>query len=161
MEHFLQLLEQTALATFIRESSSLLAFPTVLFLHTLGLSILVGINGVVAFRVLGVGSSIPLKPLTRLFPFMWIGFVLTVISGLGLAIAAATTRLLNPILLVKLVMVIAATIIMRRMETKIFRNPGANPEAGEGKGMAAALLVLWLFVTTAGRLIAYSATIFG
>ena len=93
---------------------------------------------------------------------MWLGFVLTVLSGTGLAMAAATTRLLNPILLVKLVLVAIATVIMRRLEKKVF-NPKVpkTVETGEGKAMAAALLVLWLAVTTAGRLIAYSATIFG
>jgi hypothetical protein len=159
---FLEFLEQTAIATFIRESSSYFGFPTVLFLHTLGLSFLVGANLVVSMRVLGLAPGLPLQPLRRLFPFMWLGFVLTVLSGTGLAMAAATTRLLNPILLVKLVLVAIATVIMRRLEKKVF-NPKVpkTGETGEGKAMAAALLVLWLAVTTAGRLIAYSATIFG
>jgi hypothetical protein len=156
-------LEQTALATFIRESSSYLGFPTFLFMHTLGLSILVGANSVVAIRVLGVASSIPLKPMERLFPFMWAGFILTVISGLGLGIAAATTRLINPILLFKLVLIAIATPIMRMMEKRVFRSASGlkevNPQAG--KAMAAALLVLWTIIMIAGRLIAYSATILG
>src|SRR6266540_3643389 len=152
MQGFLQFLEQTALATFIRESSSYLGFPTVLFGHTLGLSILVGPSVIVCMRVLGLAPGIPLQSLKRVFPFMWVGFILTVISGLGLAIAAATTRLLNPILLVKLVMVAIATVIMRKMEKKVFSsNALKNPESGEGRVMAAALLVLWLAVTTAGR----------
>ena len=160
---FLQYLEQTALATFIRESSSYLGFPTFLFMHTLGLSILVGANSIVAIRVLGVASSIPLKPMERLFPFMWAGFILTVISGLGLGIAAATTRLINPILLFKLVMIAIATPIMRVMEKRVFRGAGVLKEgdAQAGKAMAAALLVLWTIIMIAGRLIAYSATILG
>src|SRR6266850_2776679 len=112
----LELLEQTALATFIRESSSLLAFPTFLCVHTLGLSLVAGVNAVVAIRVLGVASSIPLQPLQRLFPFMWVGFILSVISGAGLAIAKASTLMLNPILLVKLVLIVPAIIIMWLLE---------------------------------------------
>src|SRR4030095_15660762 len=156
-------LEQTALATFIRESSSYLGFPTFLFMHTLGLSILVGAHSGVAIRVLGVASSITLKPMERLFPFMWAGFILTVISGLGLGIAAATTRLINPILLFKLVLIAIATPIMRMMEKRVFRSASGlkevDPQAG--KAMAAALLVLWTIIMIAGRLIAYSATILG
>jgi hypothetical protein len=160
---FLKFLEETALATFIRESSSYLGFPTFLFLHTLGLSIVVGANTVVAIRVLGVASSIPLRPLVRLFPFMWIGFILTCISGIGLAIASATSKFVNPILLIKLVLVVIAGVIMRALDKKVFRSPSGFKEAGaqEGKAMAAALLVLWLVVTILGRLIAYSSTIFG
>ena len=158
---FLEYLEHTALATFIRESSSYLGFPTVLFAHTLGLSFLVGGSAILCMRVLGLAPGIPLQSVRKLFPWMWLGFVLTVISGLGLAIAAATTRLLNPILLVKLVMVAIATVIMRLMETRLFSPSGKHMDPEKGKVMAAALLVLWLAVTTAGRLIAYSATIFG
>jgi hypothetical protein len=159
----LQWLEGTAIATFIRESSSYLGFPTFLFLHTLGLSIVVGANSLVAIRVLGVASSIPLKPLVRLFPFMWAGFILTVISGFGLGIAAATTRLINPILLIKLVFIAIAAPIMRVMEKRVFRSPGElkGAEAQAGKAMAATLLVLWTVIMVAGRLIAYSATILG
>jgi hypothetical protein len=158
---FLEYLEQTALATFVRESSSYLGFPTVLFAHTLGLSFLVGASALVCMRVLGLAPGVPLQSLRKLFPFMWLGFILTVISGLVLAVAAATTRLLNPILLVKLVLVAIATVIMRRMEKRLFSPTAKTLEPGEGRGMAAALLILWLAVTTAGRLIAYSATIFG
>jgi hypothetical protein len=160
---FLTFLEQTALATFIRESSSFLGFPTFLFLHTLGLSFVVGANSIVAIRVLGVASSIPLRPMVRLFPFMWFGFVLTVISGLGLAIATATSKFVNPILLVKLVLIGFAAPIMWALEKKIFRAPSDSTEGVPqgGKAMAASLLILWLFITIAGRLIAYSGTIFG
>lgn len=160
---FLKFLEETALATFIRESSSYLGFPTFLFMHTLGLSIVVGANVVVSIRVLGIASSIPLRPLVRLFPIMWIGFILTVISGVGLAIASATSKFVNPILLIKLVLVVAAGVIMRALDKKVFRGPSGlkEPEGQEGKAMAASLLVLWLLVTILGRLIAYSSTIFG
>jgi hypothetical protein len=156
---FLQYLEETAIATFIRESSSYLGFPTFLFLHTLGLSLLVGANTIVSVRVLGMASSIPMQPLVRLFPFMWVGFVLTVISGTGLAIASATSKFVNPILLVKLVLVVVAAVIMWMLEKKIFRT-SEGLKAGDGKVMAGALLILWLWVTILGRLIAYSATIF-
>jgi hypothetical protein len=160
---FLKFLEETALATFIRESSSYLGFPTFLFLHTLGLSIVVGANTVVAIRVLGVASNIPLRPLVRLFPFMWIGFILTVISGIGLTIASATSKLVNPILLFKLVLVVIAGVIMRALDKKVFRGQSGLKEATaqEGKAMAASLLILWLVVMILGRLIAYSSTIFG
>src|SRR5262249_22115804 len=159
---FLEFLEQTRLATFIREGDSYLGFPTFLFMHTLGLSLVVGANSLVSIRLLGLASSIPIQPLRRLFPFMWVGFVITVLSGLGLGVAAATKRLLNPILLGKVVLVVIAGILMRMIETKIFRNPDFKEgETTQGKKMAAALLVLWVAITTMGRLIAYSATIFG
>ena len=158
----LEFLEQTALSTFVRESSSLLAFPTVLCLHTLGLSLVTGANSLVAVRLLGVASGIPLPPLKRLFPFMWAGFILSIISGAILAMAKATTLMLNPILLVKLVLLVFAAVLIWIMQKKTF-SPEAleNAKPGNGKMVAAALLILWTLVMTAGRLIAYSGTIFG
>lgn len=163
MNDFLIALEQTGLGTFIRESSSFLGFPTVLTMHTFGLCFIIGANVIVSMRLLGVASTIPLKPLNYLFPFMWLGLVLTVLSGFGLAIAAATTRLLNPILLFKLVLIATATPLMWRMQQKVYREA---PETGDAipqgaRAIAASQLVLWLLVLIAGRLIAYSATILG
>jgi len=152
-------LEGTWIATFVRESPSILGFPTFLFAHSLGLSLAVGPCAIAAVRVLGLAPTLPLKPLGRLFPYMWIGFWLTVVSGVGLAIADASNKLVNPILLVKLVLVVVAAANMWLLDKKVFRAPeGAG--AGNGKLMAGTLLVLWLAVTIAGRLIAYSRTIF-
>ena len=71
---FLLWLETTFLGTWVRESPSLWAYPTVLFCHSVGLAALVGINTAVDLRVLGFARHIPLKPLARMFPVMWMGF---------------------------------------------------------------------------------------
>ena len=60
-------LEGTALATWVRESPSLWAYPTVLTLHTVGLGIVVGASAVVDFRLLGFAPRIPLPSLSPLF----------------------------------------------------------------------------------------------
>ena len=47
--------ERTALSVWVRESPSLLAFPFILFLHTLGLAMLAGLNvGIPFFLWLGI-----------------------------------------------------------------------------------------------------------
>ena len=43
-------IEQLRISEWIRESSSLLAFPTLLFLHTLGMSIVAGASSVIELR---------------------------------------------------------------------------------------------------------------
>jgi hypothetical protein len=163
MNDFLVTLEQTSLGTFIRESSSFFGFPGVLTVHTFGLCFIMGANFIVSMRMLGLATSIPLKPLRRLFPFMWFGLILTVLSGFGLAIAAATTRMLNPILLFKLVVIAVASPIMWRFQKKVFDDPSVSEDAlpESARVIAASQLFLWLIVVIAGRLIAYSATILG
>jgi hypothetical protein len=163
MHDFLVMLEQTALGKFIHESDSIWAFPFVLTVHTMGLCLIFGSNTIVSMRLLGFAPNIPFKPLRKLFPYMWLGLILTIISGFAMAIAAATTRLFNPILLVKLVIIIAATPIMWKMQKNIFDDnsvkEGSLPSGA--RAMAASQIFMWLLVLTAGRLIAYSATIFG
>ena len=130
---FLEFLE-TSLATFIRESDSFFAFAGFLCLHTLGLSLLVGVNAIVAIRLLGIAPSIPVKPLGKLFPFQWIGLVLSMVSGIGLAISRATFVFANWLLPVKLVLVVLMWVL-------------DSCGAGEGKAMIDGRLMIF---STAG-----------
>lgn len=163
MHDFLVALEQTSYGKFIHESESLMGFAFFLTVHVIGMCFIVGPNTIVSMRLLGMAPSIPLAPLRRLFPFMWFGLILTIITGFSLATAAATTRLLNPILLVKLGIIVAAATIMFRMQKKVFDKAMASGDAvtQAARRMAAWQIFLWVSVVIAGRLIAYSATILG
>ena len=81
MNDFLVGLENTGISIFIRESSSFLGFPTILTAHAFGYCFIVATNAIVSARMLGFATSIPFKPLRRLFPVMWIGLILTTITG--------------------------------------------------------------------------------
>ena len=109
MSDFLVSLEMNSVSLFIRESSSLLGFPTILTTHAFGYCFIMATNAIVCARMLGFATSIPFKPLRRLFPVMWVGLILTVITGGLLVMAAAEKRVPNPILWVKLVLVFIAT----------------------------------------------------
>ena len=73
MEFILQL-QHSSVMDWVRESGSLLGYPTILFLHTLGLATVAGLNGAIDLRLLGVGAKVPLSSLTRFFPFIWLAF---------------------------------------------------------------------------------------
>src|SRR5690242_13004077 len=100
---FLQWLESSAFSTWLRESPSLLAYPAVLFLHTVGLVLTAGPSAVISLRLLGVGRSIPVAPLDRFFPLIWLGFWTSTASGLVMLAVDATTKLANPLFSVKMV----------------------------------------------------------
>ena len=109
---FLESLENTGISLFIRESDSLLSFPTILTTHAFGYCFILATNVIVSARLLGFATSIPLKPLRKLFPVMWAGLILTTITGLMLVIAAAQKRVPNPILWVKMILLAVATPMM-------------------------------------------------
>src|SRR4051794_3816089 len=98
MGDFLTSLESTGISLFIRESSSLLGFPTILTAHAFGYCFIMATNMIVSARMLGFATSIPFKPLRRLFPVMWVGLLVTAVTGLMLTMALAEKRVPNPIL---------------------------------------------------------------
>lgn len=157
MQDFLFGLEMTPIGIFVRESPSLLAYPSVLFLHTLGLGLLVGISAVVDLRLLGVGRTLPAKPLDRLFPIMWVGFWLNAISGTMLAIADASVRFINPLFYIKLALIAVAVAILMVIRRKVFRNAAFDFDhiPSNIRVMAGVSLFCWIAATTAGRLLAY------
>src|SRR5580700_60925 len=84
---FLRTIEGTSFSTWMRESESPFVFYFILFVHTVGLALLVGANAVIDLRLLGVAREIPLSPLKRLFGLMWLGFWINVTSGILLLFA--------------------------------------------------------------------------
>ena len=53
---FLVWLQGSSVCTMIRESESVWGYPTILFMHTLGMSMLVGFVVVIDLRLLGVAG---------------------------------------------------------------------------------------------------------
>jgi hypothetical protein len=154
---FAQQLQQTALARWIGESGSLLGYPLFLFLHTLGLATIAGLNAGINLRILGVAPGLKLGPMVRLYPTMWIAFVITVISGLALLIADATTKLAQPVFYMKLLFVGLAVVVMQLIRTRILADQQLDdrPPGGNARMLAVTSLLLWIGATISGRLIAY------
>jgi hypothetical protein len=154
---FLLWLEQSGFATWVRESSSLWAYPTVLFLHTIGLATVVGVSAGIDLRILGVAPELPLAPMTRLFPIIWAAFGINAVSGITLLIADATTKLANPVFYIKMIFIALALVNLRLLKTRVFGDPliDQGPLSVNAKRLAATSLIFWLGATIAGRLMAY------
>src|SRR5262245_25689657 len=163
MHDFLIALENTSVSIFIRESSSFLAFPAVLTAHAFGYCFIVATNMIVSARMLGFAKSIPFKPLRRLFPMMWLGLIVTTITGLLLVMAAAEKRVPNPILWVKMGLLGIATPMMWKFQMKVFSDPSVNESniPVSARTIAVWQIALWILIMIGGRLIPYSATILG
>src|SRR5437016_5751128 len=102
MMNFYAWLEQTGLGSWIRESSTIWAYPSVLFMHTLGMGLVAGLSAAIALRILGFAREMPLSPLDKLYPVLWVGFWINAVSGTLLLIADATTKMTNPVFFIKL-----------------------------------------------------------
>ena len=102
---FLGWLESLSYSAWVRESPSLWAFPALLFVHTLGMSLVAGGAAVISLALLGLWPRTPLKPLERLYPVMWFGFAINLFTGVSIFLKDATIYGRNYDLYAKLVFV--------------------------------------------------------
>jgi hypothetical protein len=156
MMEMLQALEGSAFSTWVRESPSIWAYPTILTLHTVGLGVLVGANWMVDLRVLGFARAIPGSVLARAFPMMWAGFWLNAATGALLFAGDPTTKGTTAVFMWKLVMVAVGVVLMIALKRKL---QGRDIDAGTAipgvRVLAATSLVLWIAAIAAGRWMAY------
>jgi hypothetical protein len=158
MHSFFVWLEATLLSTWIRESTSLWAFPGILSLHTIGMGFAAGISAAVDLRILGFAPAVPLLELRRFLPVMWIGFWVNAVSGVLLLIAYPTKALTNPVFYLKISFIALALVGIRCMARTVFGDASLdlNPATRTAKWLAIASLICWTGAITAGRLLAYT-----
>ena len=155
---YLLWLSRTGPAVWGRESDSIWAYPTILFLHTLGLSLLVGFATAIDLRILGYSRALPLGSLRRVFRIVWTGFWINAASGTMLLIMTPA-KLANPTFDIKLACVALGVVTTLWIRSEVF---GVAPAVGAasqvstlGRVLAAGSLFLWAAAIVAGRLTAY------
>jgi hypothetical protein len=153
---FLDTLDNLGLSTWVRESPSKLAYPTILWLHVMGMGVVVGISAMISLRLLGISPKTPVQPLERLYPLVWFGFWVNAATGTALLLASASKRLVDPTFYVKMIFIFAGVALLQLTRNRVFRKlgpDGALPESA--KILAWAALICWFGAITAGRLLAY------
>jgi hypothetical protein len=149
-------IEQSAFSTWVRESPSVWAYPTILFLHTVGLGLLVGASMVIDLRMLGFSPAMPLEPMKKFFPVMWLGLWVNALSGVVLVMIDASKMLVNPLFYIKMGFIALALACGRLIGKRVFGDPPnklLTPPAA--RMLAGASLLFWAGAITAGRLTAY------
>jgi uncharacterized membrane protein len=161
-------LEETPVSVWIRESPELFAFPFILYLHTLGLALVAGLSSAIALSILALPGQRLRPPLDRLFPFIWIGLAINVLSGIALLIAYPAKALTNPVFYIKLTAIAIAVAIVAWLQRQCLDGPAIAHWDGSVtlaasparlKRAAWCLLGLWLVATVTGRLLAYTYSI--
>ena len=132
-------------------NDSLVASVLVALAHYFGFFLTVGTSVIVSLRVLGIaGKRQSVAVLAeQLFPLMWTGLGLSVLSGFILFSGDATTFFPNPVFHVKLVVLILAVVfgvILQRGVRKWDRLPAISIGP---KAVALVTMVLWIGVILA------------
>src|SRR5262245_6437577 len=156
MMEWLSSLENSGFGTWLRAAASIWPYPAVLTLHTIGLGVLVGGNAVIDLRLLGWGKAIPLAPLEKLFPVMWIGFWVNALSGVALFVGDATTKGTTWVFMTKLGIIFVGVVLLLALRRTVYgHGQGGAVETPTSRALAAASLALWFLAIVTGRYMAY------
>jgi hypothetical protein len=157
VDPFLAFVEGSELSAWIR-GESMLAFPTIITLHTICMGLLAGASAAIDLRILGAASGIPLAPLRRFYPLMWLALAVNAVTGVLMVIGYPTKQLTNPLFYIKLSLVALAVWLVYRIGAEVLSGSEAGQKAvtGRAKWMAAVSLAAWVSLIIAGRLLEYT-----
>ena len=153
----MQWLESTALAEWVR--TSLVGYPFVLTVHSIGMAIMVGLVSMVDLRLLGWFKRIPYTALDNLIRVAWYGLAINFLTGAAIFTSQAVFYTTSPIFILKMLMVVGGSILAAVMQPAIRRGAAAwvgTAAVPQGmKTLAAMSLGMWLIAIIAGRFTAY------
>ena len=139
-------LEETWPSVWVREYPSLLGFPFILFLHTLGLAMLAGVSIGIDVWLLRARTFAHTLRMTGFIRVMWLGFGVNAASGVALLLAYPAKALTNPVFYAKLLLVVLGVYAVARINREMF--PDGRAAAGAAvtrttKRWAMGSLVVW------------------
>ena len=150
-------IEETALAEWVR--ASLIGYPMMITLHSVGLAVVVCLAVVIDLRVLGAFRGMPFSSLRTLFTIAWVGFLVNFLSGAALFTSQSTVYVTDATFLIKMAFVAVGAATVGYLQPAIARigdGLGADTAVpGSAKAAAIISLAVWAGATITGRLIAY------
>ena len=151
-------IETSELSQWIRGSECICAFPAIVTLHNIGLAFLAGGGIVIDLRLIGFASDIPLRPMARFAPVLWLAFLVNATTGVLLLIAYPTKALTNPLFYIKMSVLALALYLVYRIVTEVLGAPPADggKTVANPRVLAAVSLATWVVLLAAGRFLAYT-----
>jgi hypothetical protein len=156
---FLLWLSRTGFARWVNESETIFGYSGILFLHTFGLAVVVGVSIAIDLRLLGAASRMSITAVRPLFRYLWWGFCVNALSGAILFAADAPRKVANPMFELKLALVALGVAVMAVIERRLLQaessasSVDSQPRFGP---LAGASLLIWAAAIAAGRLVAYA-----
>lgn len=134
-------------------SSTVWGYPIILSLHAVGMGILVGISLMLAARVLGFASEIPVTSLKTYWRVALGGFFLNLFSGSALFCGNASELFFNTAFRLKLALVFAGLALTWWLVQICIKQ--TDNVSKSHKKLAGAAIATWLTAIVFGRLIGY------
>ncbi len=153
---FLAYLEASAFSEWVL--LSMLGFPTLIALHSIGMAVAVGLSFMVALHLnqIFVGFKVQLIP--RLLDIAILGFVLNLVTGVALFVARGPDYIRSSVFLIKMLLVLISAMILFWLRHRLTPARSVAEVAvadGIARTMSFAATVTWFGAVVTGRLIAY------
>lgn len=159
MISLLESLQNSALAQWVQ--ISVLGYPVLLTLHSLGLALLVGLLIIIDLRVLGMPRMLSLAPLNKVMRVVWLAFAVNLVSGAALFLADAVKFYESRIFRFKLLSIVIGVLIGARINasvlTQVEQGYASTVVAipANARVLAGLSILMWLFAIALGRYMAY------
>ena len=137
---------------------SMLGFPTLIALHSVGMGVVVGLTFVIALRLNGLLPGMDAALLLTFLRIAAWGFLLNLITGLLLFMTRGPEYLATGMFLLKMLLVLmsAAIVVWIGRRLRAFELSEEDVVADRSSArLAAVATALWFGAVVAGRLIAY------
>ena len=160
LDSFLQSLQDTPIASAIREGDSL--FPWIECVHVLALTLVIGSIAIVDLRLLGLRSRNRgvVETTSEVLPITWTAFAFALISGGMMFASNAVAYAHNAFFQAKMALVVFAGLNMLGYHFIVGRH-AASWQAGASTPLKARLvggasLALWIAIAACGRWIGFT-----
>jgi OmpA-OmpF porin, OOP family len=141
------------------KGDSLWGWPALLTVHVLGTALIIGLIVIIHLRLLGLFDTIAYTSLKRLFPALWVGFVVQLLTGVALWVTKATLYTIDVAFVLKVVLVVAGfvlTLVLYRAVTQKAVSWAADTAAVPRRfAFVAPSLLVWCAVVILSRLTAF------
>ena len=142
-------------------------WPVCEMTHYVGMSLIIGIIGMLDLRILGLFKGIPVSALRPLIPWAVVGFIgnlltgLIFVSGTNQGPGFYLDNLSFQLKLVFLVLAFVNLVIFRLtgLEARVYATPAGASAPSAAKAIAGFSLVAWVLIIFFGRMLMYNDTL--
>ena len=136
--------------------------PTLQSIHILAIAATIGsvlMINLRIFQLAGQGRTMT-QTVRRYLPWVWLGLLTLLVTGVGLIIGEPVRELTNPVFWIKMVTIVVAALVSLWFQGSVRRNVAlwelTDRRRVAVRAGAAGVIVMWCLIVVAGRWIAYA-----
>ena len=159
--NFLRILESTAFSEWVL--TSMLGFPTLIALHSIGMAVAAGLTIIVTLYLYRFVAGIADAKLPGILRIAMWGFLLNLVTGLAIFVPRGTEYLANVTFLVKMLLVLVSAAILVWLKSHVAQLARKSVDVCSSVPARRLSLVssaTWIGAIVTGRLIAYLGSVY-